>query len=413
MADDDTNSSAVHPQSASTDCNDSGSAILSTPTPTTQTFETVEDPPPAVTSSANGDILTLANQPQYGGSNDSLVSSTDTVCGDESISPTPPPTPPSANSTVTAAAAALLDSNRDEVANPTAPALPPRTKTSPPASIHNQNHAAQTNNQNNNPINNINNNHNNNNNIITATNNPTDTESTNDKQPPSLDVDDPLQSNKLVTLFDQPVFIRPNGQTKLVSASGGRKSAASVMMMGGMAPPAAVAKATVTTEAPKQAMQHPPPLPMPPTPAQPPQRVLISSTTTSTINTVQSAPVVVAVGGGGGGATLASHMATNNNATNSPPSQQQQHQQQQAQTPQSKQGQARVIMFCQPSSHPFQTRTIVLEPNVDVKVGRSITRNRVCDSNAIFDCKVLSRNHAQIWMSENNKFYIRVSAVTC
>ncbi|XP_037914910.1 sarcolemmal membrane-associated protein [Hermetia illucens] len=67
---------------------------------------------------------------------------------------------------------------------------------------------------------------------------------------------------------------------------------------------------------------------------------------------------------------------------------------------------ARVVLYCQPNSHPFQTRTLLLEPNQEVKVGRSIARNRVSENTAIFDCKVLSRNHAVIWYSDG-KFYIK------
>lgn len=56
----------------------------------------------------------------------------------------------------------------------------------------------------------------------------------------------------------------------------------------------------------------------------------------------------------------------------------------------------------------FQTRNIQLEPRNEVKVGRSVPRSRVEESNAIFDCKVLSRNHAIIWFHEG-KFFIKVS----
>ena len=50
---------------------------------------------------------------------------------------------------------------------------------------------------------------------------------------------------------------------------------------------------------------------------------------------------------------------------------------------------------CKPNSHPFQERQVMLsEP---VKVGRSVARARPAPSNAIFDCKVLSRNHAILW----------------
>merc|ERR1719228_3204643 len=41
-----------------------------------------------------------------------------------------------------------------------------------------------------------------------------------------------------------------------------------------------------------------------------------------------------------------------------------------------------------------------------VKVGRSVARARPVQTNAIFDCKVLSRNHALLWY-ENGKFYLQ------
>ncbi|XP_031640152.1 sarcolemmal membrane-associated protein [Contarinia nasturtii] len=61
---------------------------------------------------------------------------------------------------------------------------------------------------------------------------------------------------------------------------------------------------------------------------------------------------------------------------------------------------ARVILICHSNSHPFQKRNILLEPRQEIKVGRSVPRSRVEDSNAIFDCKVLSRNHAIIWYTD-------------
>lgn len=58
------------------------------------------------------------------------------------------------------------------------------------------------------------------------------------------------------------------------------------------------------------------------------------------------------------------------------------------------------IFTCRPNSHPFDERHIPLtEP---VKIGRSVARARPAANNAIFDCKVLSRNHALLWY-ENGK----------
>ncbi|XP_055857515.1 sarcolemmal membrane-associated protein [Episyrphus balteatus] len=68
---------------------------------------------------------------------------------------------------------------------------------------------------------------------------------------------------------------------------------------------------------------------------------------------------------------------------------------------------ARMVLVCQPDSHPFQTRTIYLTPNIECKVGRSIAKSKSSDNNAIFDCKVLSRTHAVLWYSNDGKFYVK------
>merc|ERR1711953_896489 len=56
------------------------------------------------------------------------------------------------------------------------------------------------------------------------------------------------------------------------------------------------------------------------------------------------------------------------------------------------------------NSHPFNDRTLSLEQAV--KIGRSVARARATPGNAIFDCKVLSRNHALLWY-ETGKFYLQ------
>ncbi|XP_014678960.1 PREDICTED: sarcolemmal membrane-associated protein-like, partial [Priapulus caudatus] len=62
------------------------------------------------------------------------------------------------------------------------------------------------------------------------------------------------------------------------------------------------------------------------------------------------------------------------------------------------------VFTCLPNSHEFDERHIhVTEP---VKIGRSVARARPAANNAIFDCKVLSRNHALLWF-ENDKFYLQ------
>lgn len=58
------------------------------------------------------------------------------------------------------------------------------------------------------------------------------------------------------------------------------------------------------------------------------------------------------------------------------------------------------VFTCHPSSHPFQTRRVDLsEP---VKIGRSVAKARPVPDNAIFDCKVLSRNHALLYYDKEN-----------
>ncbi|XP_058456224.1 sarcolemmal membrane-associated protein [Malaya genurostris] len=69
-------------------------------------------------------------------------------------------------------------------------------------------------------------------------------------------------------------------------------------------------------------------------------------------------------------------------------------------------GLAKAVLICRQNSHPFNNRTLLLEPHQEVKVGRSVARNRVSENNAIFDCKVLSRNHAVLWYSDG-KFFIK------
>lgn len=53
-----------------------------------------------------------------------------------------------------------------------------------------------------------------------------------------------------------------------------------------------------------------------------------------------------------------------------------------------------------PNSHPFQERQLSLkEP---IKIGRAVAKAKASQTNGIFDCKVLSRNHAILWY-ENGK----------
>ncbi|XP_078597615.1 uncharacterized protein LOC144873804 isoform X2 [Branchiostoma floridae x Branchiostoma japonicum] len=62
------------------------------------------------------------------------------------------------------------------------------------------------------------------------------------------------------------------------------------------------------------------------------------------------------------------------------------------------------ILTCRPNSHPFQERRVPLTEAM--KIGRSVARARPAPNNCIFDCKVLSRNHALLWF-ENSKFFLQ------
>lgn len=65
---------------------------------------------------------------------------------------------------------------------------------------------------------------------------------------------------------------------------------------------------------------------------------------------------------------------------------------------------AKAIFICRPNSHEFQERTLTLDQ--PIKVGRSVARAKPTSTNAIFDCKVLSRHHALLWY-ENGKFFLQ------
>ena len=68
------------------------------------------------------------------------------------------------------------------------------------------------------------------------------------------------------------------------------------------------------------------------------------------------------------------------------------------------------VFTCRTNSHPFQERQIsVHEP---IKIGRSVARVKASQNNAIFDCRVLSRNHALLWY-ENNKVSSMCIHVVC
>ena len=67
---------------------------------------------------------------------------------------------------------------------------------------------------------------------------------------------------------------------------------------------------------------------------------------------------------------------------------------------------ARIVLLPHERSIHFTKRECTLaEP---LKVGRSVDKKRILTNNLIFDCRVLSRNHALIWF-ENGK----VSFINC
>ncbi|XP_037728716.1 sarcolemmal membrane-associated protein [Drosophila subpulchrella] len=70
-------------------------------------------------------------------------------------------------------------------------------------------------------------------------------------------------------------------------------------------------------------------------------------------------------------------------------------------------GGAKIVLQCEAKSHKFDTRSILLQPNKDCKVGRLIAKSKASDGNAIFDCKVLSRNHAMLWYTPDGRFWVK------
>lgn len=65
------------------------------------------------------------------------------------------------------------------------------------------------------------------------------------------------------------------------------------------------------------------------------------------------------------------------------------------------------IFYCKQNSHPFQERCIPL--NEQVKIGRAVAKLKALSNNAIFDCKVLSRQHAKLCY-ENGKVCLMKSS---
>ncbi|EDO46949.1 predicted protein, partial [Nematostella vectensis] len=65
---------------------------------------------------------------------------------------------------------------------------------------------------------------------------------------------------------------------------------------------------------------------------------------------------------------------------------------------------AMAILTARPNSHIFEERKVLLTETA--KVGRSVAKNRPAPNNCIFDCKVLSRNHAILWF-QDGKFFLQ------
>ncbi|KRX50404.1 Sarcolemmal membrane-associated protein [Trichinella murrelli] len=63
-----------------------------------------------------------------------------------------------------------------------------------------------------------------------------------------------------------------------------------------------------------------------------------------------------------------------------------------------------VLTPCE-NSHPFEHRRVALSDE-PVKIGRSLAKLQASSNNFVFDCKVLSRNHALIWY-EDGSFYVK------
>ena len=60
---------------------------------------------------------------------------------------------------------------------------------------------------------------------------------------------------------------------------------------------------------------------------------------------------------------------------------------------------AKAVLIPHGKSHPFTQRECILkEP---AKVGRSLAKTKIQANNFIFDCRVLSRNHALIWFQDS------------
>jgi len=76
---------------------------------------------------------------------------------------------------------------------------------------------------------------------------------------------------------------------------------------------------------------------------------------------------------------------------------------------------ATALFTCVSGSHPFQERHINLSD--PAKIGRSVAQARPNSNNTIFDCKVLSRNHALLWyeggkVRNYNNIHFKVESIS-
>ena len=67
----------------------------------------------------------------------------------------------------------------------------------------------------------------------------------------------------------------------------------------------------------------------------------------------------------------------------------------------------RIVLIPHARSHPFAQRECIVEE--PLKVGRPVDKKKISQNNLIFDCRVLSRNHALIWF-EKGKVGFRLLA---
>lgn len=58
----------------------------------------------------------------------------------------------------------------------------------------------------------------------------------------------------------------------------------------------------------------------------------------------------------------------------------------------------KIVLIPHARSHPFAQRECIVEE--PLKVGRPVDKKKISQNNLIFDCRVLSRNHALIWFEK-------------